>query len=254
MKSELLLTCAMTAFAVTGIQAAPTTAVLGGGVCINEILPDPVGFLHTHDTDGNGIVVEEEEFVELYNSSASAVDISGWQLWHRTMGLWFTFPGAVNSGTTMLPAGAVAVVVTEIDTANGGTAPAVDPAGSLVFDANRGSVVLANSGDAIILLNRSVNPFEYIHTVYNGYTTAGPTYPLGQANEFPVFPTASSVRVGSVTNFGTDVDGRSMARVPDGDDAIDNDLTDNTAFGLTATPGKLNTTSLPVELDVFAVE
>lgn len=254
MKRELLLATAMTAFAVAGIQAANTTAVLGGGVCINEILPDPAGFLYTHDTDGNGTAVEEEEFIELYNTSASAVDISGWQLWHNFFGLWFTFPGAVDSGTTMLPAGAVAVVVTDIDTANGGAAPAVDPPGSLVFDANHGAVVWANAGDAVIILDHGPYPYEYIHAVYNGRSTAAPPSPLGLVNQYPGFPTSSSVRIGSVTEFGTDVDGRSMARVPDGDDAIDNDLTDNTAFGLTATPGKLNTTSLPVELDVFAVE
>ncbi|MDK2971568.1 MAG: hypothetical protein PWP23_1323 [Candidatus Sumerlaeota bacterium] len=254
MKKALLLTIAMTVFAVVGSQAANTTAVLGGGVCINEILADPVGYLHTHDTDGNGVVVEEEEFVELYNSSDSPVDISGWELWHTFYGLCFTFPGEVDSGTTMLPAGAVAVIVMEVDTANGGTTPTPDPPGSLAFNAAHGSVVLANSGDSIIILDRGPYPYEYIQAYYNGRSDVVPAYPIGGTNTFRFFPTQSCVRVGPVTDFGWDVDGRSMARVPDGDDAIDNDLTDNTAFGLTATPGKVNTTSLPVELDVFSVE
>lgn len=48
--------------------------MLLGGIVINEIIVDPNG-ASNFDTDGNGIADDEDEYVELFNASASAVDI-----------------------------------------------------------------------------------------------------------------------------------------------------------------------------------
>jgi len=69
-------------FAILLFGAAFAPAVAGAAVVINEINYHP-------DTDE-----EMEEFVELYNTSASAVDISNWRF---VKGIDFTFP----AGTTI---------------------------------------------------------------------------------------------------------------------------------------------------------
>ena len=71
-----------------------------GGIIINEILVDPNG-ASNYDTDGNGTAGATDEYVELYNSSSTAIDISGLQLWDQGVGNWFTFP----SGTILQPGG-----------------------------------------------------------------------------------------------------------------------------------------------------
>ena len=49
-------------------EAAPSPAIYPDGILINEILPSPEG------------ADEENEWIELYNSNNSEVDISGWKL------------------------------------------------------------------------------------------------------------------------------------------------------------------------------
>ena len=69
------------------------------GIVINEVLVNPrfsssVGF----DTNGDGTVGGRDEFIELYNTSGSVVDISGWQI-HDNVRLRYTFGAG-----TLLPA------------------------------------------------------------------------------------------------------------------------------------------------------
>ncbi|MFC1717798.1 lamin tail domain-containing protein, partial [Candidatus Poribacteria bacterium] len=62
---------------------SPTQAD-GGGIVINEIMYHPPNDL------------EAEEYVELYNSGGTPVDLSGWKF---TKGISYTFP----EGTTIRP-------------------------------------------------------------------------------------------------------------------------------------------------------
>ena len=94
--------------------SAQTTTSNLSGIVINEILVDPSGGSNNFDTDGNGSVNDEDEFVELYNSSGSAVDIAGWQLWDDGSGNWFTFPAP----SVVQPGGFALVVV---DVQSGGS-------------------------------------------------------------------------------------------------------------------------------------
>ncbi len=76
------------------------------GIVINEILVDPksdtgLGF----DTDLDGTVRESDEFVELYNTTMGAVDISGWTLGDDD-GNTFEFP----PGSTIASEGKVTLV------------------------------------------------------------------------------------------------------------------------------------------------
>lgn len=188
--------------------AAPTTAVLGGGVCINEILIDPTGTT-SFDTDDNDTAAATDEFIELYNLSGSAVDISGWQIWDSSgQGNWFTFAGAVDSGTIVLQSNSYAVVV--IGVQSGGTLPTMTNPNSLIFDAGRGSAVLANDGDNIILYDPGED--EYIHILYNGDTVDDATAIAGFSS--------TAMLVGSIEDWGNDGDGQSLTRYPSGDTAV----------------------------------
>ena len=190
------------------VYAAPTGNVLGGGICINEILIDPNGTAN-FDTDGNGTADTTDEFVELYNLSGSAVDISGWQLWDAGVDNWFVFPGSADDGTTVLAAGAYAVVVIGVQT--GGNLPIMTNPNSMAFDAGRTGGVLNNGGDNVVLYDPGAD--EYIQLLYNGDAADDPP------TDYTGFSATASI-VGSVEDWGSDADGYSLTRYPSGDTAI----------------------------------
>ena len=191
------------------ILAADTANVLGEGVCINEILIDPSGSTASTDTDGNGTVSDADEFVELYNLSASNIDISGWQLWDAVAGMWYQFPGSVDDNTTVLRASAYVVVVAGVQA--GGSLPLMTNPESLAYDAGRGTEVLTNGGDNVVVYDPGDN--QYIQLNYRGDTD---DYPPTDYAGF----TATATRSGSIENFGYDVDGKSLTRFPSGDSSV----------------------------------
>ena len=70
----------------------PVTAQNVQGVVINEILPNPnTGGTPSFDTDGNGTVNLQDEYVEFFNTTGADVDISGWTV-SDGVGERFTFP------------------------------------------------------------------------------------------------------------------------------------------------------------------
>lgn len=96
--------------AVAGCAAvAGATAPTAGQLVMNEVLFDPDTAVATGDANKDGVVdVQEDEFVELVNTSAGVLDLGGVQLADgegTTVGPRFTF----TCGTT-LAAGASAVV------------------------------------------------------------------------------------------------------------------------------------------------
>ncbi|MFZ2488084.1 MAG: lamin tail domain-containing protein, partial [Anaerolineae bacterium] len=61
---------------LTGALAAPMSQTYPVGVVINEFMPNPAS-----DWDGSGQFSESgDEYIELYNNAAFAIDISGWKL------------------------------------------------------------------------------------------------------------------------------------------------------------------------------
>ena len=179
-----------------------------GGILINEILVDPNGALN-FDTDANGTAAATDEYVELYNSSNSAIDISGLELWDGGVGNWFTFP----PGTILQP-GAHALVISSVQ--SGGSLPTGDP-GDLFFDAGRGSPLINNGGDNVVLFDPTSDTF--VQATYNGDPLDDPTLGGGGYAGF----SATATRIGSGENFGDDTDGLSVQRAGDGSDTFTTD-------------------------------
>lgn len=191
--------------------------MLLGGIVINEVLVDPNG-AQNFDTDGNGAANSVDEYVELYNTSGAAIDISGLQLWDAGVGNWFTFPPG-----TVLAAGAHAMVISGVQA--GGALPTGDP-GDLFFDAGRAAPLINNGGDNITLLDPS-GAGTFIQATFNGDALDDPTLGLAGYAGFP----AGATRSGSGEDFGSDTDGQSLQRTGDGADTFASD---------TPTPGTTN--------------
>ncbi|MFK7774743.1 MAG: lamin tail domain-containing protein [Saprospiraceae bacterium] len=104
------------------------------GVSITSILPDPSSATNNFDTDGDGNFEDDDEFVEICNTSAVSVNISNWTMTDEGNNV-FTFPAS-----TILAAGDCAVVLGDWDSAS--------PVPSMMFE---GLFALNNPGDIIEL-------------------------------------------------------------------------------------------------------
>ncbi len=186
-----------------------------GGIVINEILADPNSSGGANfDTDGNGVARGKDEFVELANTSNSAIDISGLELWDAGRGNWFTFPPG-----TILQAGAHAMVITKVQ--NGGSLPTGGP-NDLFFDAGRSSLVLNNVKDNVVVYDPGND--QFIQATYNGDTLDNPP------TDYTGF-SATATRVGAGEDFGHDIDGYSIQRAPDGSNTFVNNQTPTPGVG-----------------------
>jgi len=189
-----------------------------GGIIINEILIDPNSSAGAnYDTNQDGTAADNDEFVELLNVSGAAIDISGVQLWDPGNDNWFTFP----PGTELLPgAHAMVMVGSEGTTLSGG-------ANDLFFYANRGTPLLNNGGDNVVVYDPAND--EFIQATYGSGTIDDPTSTT--ATTYDGFSTMAT-RVGAGEDFGDDIDGLSIQREPDGADVFNN--------ASTPTPGTQN--------------
>ncbi len=121
-------------------------------IVINEIMFDPFDGVSTFDSNGDGnLDNSEDEFVEIVNTGAGSLDISGWTI-EDANGLRHTFPGS-----TVLNA-SQAIIVFGGGTPTGFTEP-------LTQVASAGFLGLNNDGDSVILKNGSgaiVTQVDYI--------------------------------------------------------------------------------------------
>ena len=120
------------------------STIITSPVCIplvlNEVLFDPPNDL-PGDANGDGTrSATDDEFVEFFNNSNSALDISGYSLSDAAQ-LRHTFPNP-----TIIPANGVLVVF-------GGGTPTGAFGGALVQTASEGALNLNNAGDAVIVAN-----------------------------------------------------------------------------------------------------
>ncbi|TVQ16346.1 MAG: hypothetical protein EA367_20420 [Leptolyngbya sp. DLM2.Bin15] len=212
--------CSLPPYHLRNLPMSVTNNILRGGIAINELLIDPNSTLATFDTDGNGIVGETDEFIELRNLSSRPIDVSGLELWDGEAGKWFTFPA-----NTILQPGGYAVVVTGVQA--GGSLPNLPP-DTWVFDAGVSSGIFDNDGDNVVLYDPLSD--NYIQLRYNGAIATTPT-------DYTGFSSTASL-VGTVENWGNDSDGGSLVRSPDGTITSQNSLLP----GLNATPGTANQT------------
>lgn len=188
---------------VSGIEGTFSEAPNLSGIVINEILPDP-NFSGTtgYDTDGSGGGVDgaetEDEFVEIYNSSESPVDISGWQLVEED-GVFFTFPAS-----TTLGAGNYAAVMASVQT--NGTLPTPSE-GNFAFESDEAArLSISNGGENIALYDPNSN--TYVQMKFNG------------DGDFDFSGITGGTLVSVVEDWGNDTDGSSLVREPAGSTTI----------------------------------
>jgi hypothetical protein len=185
----------------------PTAARLAGGIVINEVFADPTATPGV-DTDGNGMIEATDEFIEICNTSAEDIDISGYELWDPGSGKWFAFPGEADDGTTVLPGGEFATVVVAVQ--SGGSAPTMKHEGSISFDAARGSSVINNGGDNVVLYDPGSD--ELVQMRFSG----DDTFDMTQLDSF----SNSASRVGELEDWGDASEGASITRFPSGSTTV----------------------------------
>lgn len=185
----------------------PTSARLAGGIVINEVLVDPTGPPGA-DTDGNGTIEATDEFVEICNTSLDGVDISGFEFWDPGSGKWFTFPGEADDGTTVLSKGQFATVAVAVQ--SGGSAPSMKQEGSMSFDAGRGSSVINNGGDNVVLYDPGGD--ELVQMRFSGDDVV-------EMTQYDSFSDSAS-RVGDLEDWEEASEGASLTRFPSGSTTI----------------------------------
>ncbi len=192
-------------------------SMLRGGIVINEVLVDPNG-AHNYDTDGNGTAAATDEFIELYNASNAAIDISGLEFWDAGVGGWYRFPLG-----TILQAGAHAMVMSGVQA--GGSLPTSTNPDDLFFDAGRASSLINNGGDNMVIYDPLAD--EYIQARYDNDPFDNPPVDYA-AKGF----SATATLAGTQEDFGSDIDGFSIQRSGDGANTFNNNST--------PTPGTTN--------------
>lgn len=190
----MTLRYSLCALAALLLSAGPVAAQANlSGVVINEILADPnvTGGSTDFDTDGDGTSETDDEFVEFYNTSSTAVDISGWEVYQVSGGnavLAHTFA----SGTELAAGGRITVV--------GAWDPGTPPAGIVTASVTSTRLGLTNGGDEVFLYNPTAN--QYIGAFYNGGQTA--------------VTIGNGATLAGEDDFGADEASRSIQRAPDG--------------------------------------
>ncbi|HEX8652981.1 MAG TPA: lamin tail domain-containing protein [Pyrinomonadaceae bacterium] len=130
-----------------GVEGTATLTVVAASVVINEVLADPPDGLAgdaNHDGVRDGT---DDEFVELVNSTASSVNISGWSIRTRPLSGGTETLRHTFAANTTLPAGDAIVVF------GGGTFDANDPVfgGAQVVAASSGGLSLTNTGLTVVV-------------------------------------------------------------------------------------------------------
>ena len=129
------------------IDSTGTTDTIYYGFVLNEVLYDPPSG-SPGDANGDGIRdANDDEFVELINSSANSLDISGYKLYDADRLSINTANHEFPANTILNPGQAVVVF--------GGGTPTGDFGGSLVFAASGQVLNLNNSGDVLTVKNNN---------------------------------------------------------------------------------------------------
>ena len=129
------------------IDSTSTIDTIYYGFVLNEVLYDPPSG-SPGDANGDGIRdANDDEFVELINSSANSLDISGYKLYDADRLSINTANHEFPANTILNPGQAVVVF--------GGGTPTGDFGGSLFFAASGQVLNLNNSGDVLTVKNNN---------------------------------------------------------------------------------------------------
>lgn len=179
---------------------------------VNEILIDPNSSDGAnYDTDLDGTAESEDEFIEFFNATSEAADISGYELWVSSGGVLnkqFVFPPETN-----ILSGQFVTLVGEWD--NGDATPIPED----FFEI--GTNVFSNGGDNFVIYRPVTGKFDSY--VYNGDADLN-------GSGLPIVPGA--YQPNATIDLGSDTDGESLSRTPDG--------TGEFASSATHTPGLAN--------------
>ena len=199
-----------------GRDSNPVSVIFSGDtrrdLVINEVLADPPDG-PTGDANHDGVRdSSDDEFVEIVNTTASDIDISGYQLLTRSTGGTSDTTRHTFAPGTIFPAGSAIVVF------GGGTFNPNDPAfgGAQVFKASTGGLSLTNSGGVVTLRDITqaiVNIFPYGgSTGLNGDANQSLTRSPDITGNFVPHTTASGSN-GRAFSPGTHVDGSPFVTV-----------------------------------------
>ena len=167
---------------------------------INEILADPSAT--AGDANGDGTInTTQDEFVEIVNSTASDIDISGWTL-NDAVTIRHTFP----SGTVVHANCSVVVF--------GGGTTSGSFGNSLVQTASTGMLGLNNGGDTVSLFNGASNEGSYTYGAEGGNDTSLTRDPDITGADPLVLHTAAAGSGGALFSAGTKVDGSQFGGCP----------------------------------------
>lgn len=167
------------------------------GFVLNEVLYDPPSG-SPGDANGDGIRdANDDEFVELINSSANSLDISGYKLYDADRLSINTANHEFPANTILNPGQAVVVF--------GGGTPTGNFGGSLVFAASNQTLNLNNNGDVLTVKNNNDS------VLFSFDVTALSNNPNESYTRFPDlygnFTQHDSASTGILYSPGTRVDG-----------------------------------------------
>lgn len=129
------------------IDSTGTIDTIYYGFVLNEVLYDPPSG-NPGDANGDGIRdANDDEFVELVNSSATSLDISGYKLYDADR-------LSINNANHEFPANTILNPGQAVVVFGGGT-PTGNFGGSLVFAASGQVLNLNNSGDVLTVKNNN---------------------------------------------------------------------------------------------------
>jgi hypothetical protein len=179
------------------IDNTGTTDTIYYGFVLNEVLYDPPSG-NPGDANGDGIRdANDDEFVELVNSSVTSLDISGYKLYDADRLSINTANHEFPANTILNPGQAVVVF--------GGGTPTGNFGGSLVFAASGQVLNLNNSGDVLTLKNNNDSViFSFDVTIFSNNPNESYTrFPDLYGN----FTQHDSASTGILFSPGTRVDG-----------------------------------------------
>jgi len=180
-----------------GVSSTPNNV---SPLVINEILADPSAT--AGDANGDGTIdTTQDEFVEIVNSTASNMDISGWTL-NDAIGVRHMFPAG-----TLIPANCSVVVF-------GGGTPSGTFGNSLVQTASTGMLGLNNGGDTVSLFNGASSEGTYTYGAEGGNDISLTRDPDITGVDPLVLHTAATGSNGALFSAGTKVDGSQFSGCP----------------------------------------
>ena len=129
------------------IQHSSFAQCLVDSIEIKSLLIDPTGSNFNFDTNGDGLINSQDEYIEICNTSNSEVDLSAWQLGDDDSG---AYPDFVFPDNTTIAAGECLLIVNDY-------CPTIDfpdacdtPVEIISMDLNN-TALLGNSGDVVTL-------------------------------------------------------------------------------------------------------